>query len=63
MIIGTPFMRKHGLVLDFAKDILHARGQPVQTLTLGQEDLLIVKRRLRSGPLAPRNAGAPHTAL
>ena len=45
MIIGTPVMRKHGFVLDFGRDTLSVRGTPVTTLTAGQEDLMLVKRR------------------
>jgi hypothetical protein len=45
MIIGTPLMRKHGLVLDFGRDTLSLRGTPIPTLTAGQEDLMLVKRR------------------
>jgi hypothetical protein len=45
MIVGTPFMRKHGLVLDFEKDTLSKRGTPITTLTAGQEDLMLAKRR------------------
>jgi hypothetical protein len=64
MIIGTPFMRKHGFVLDFARDALSIRGRDVDTLTSGQEDLMLTKRReqrarapaFRSGP----SAHAPH---
>jgi hypothetical protein len=60
MIIGTPFMRKHGLVLDFARDTLSIRGHEVHTLTSGQEDLMLAKKReqharapaTRSGPSA-----------
>jgi hypothetical protein len=61
MIIGTPFMRKHGLVLDFDKDILTIRGKAIQPLTIGQEDLLIAKRRQRSRPLVPILNRAPLT--
>ncbi len=45
MIIGTPFMRKHGLVLDFCKDILSIQGTPTPTLASGQEDLMLAKKR------------------
>jgi hypothetical protein len=43
MIVGIPFMRKHGFVLDFCQDLLFVRGQAIQPLTVGQEDLLITK--------------------
>jgi hypothetical protein len=43
MIIGTPFMRKHGLVLDFNTNSLRIRGEIVPTLTTGQEDLMLMK--------------------
>jgi len=45
MIISTPFMRKHGLVLDFEKDALTMRGEVIPTLTAGQEDLMLAKKR------------------
>jgi Aspartyl protease len=45
MIIGTPFMRKHGLVLDFSNNTLSHRGRPVPTLSAGQEDLMITRKR------------------
>jgi hypothetical protein len=43
MIIGTPFMRKHGLVLDFNMNLLRIRGEIVPTLTTGQKDLMLKK--------------------
>jgi len=45
MIVGTPFMRKHGLVLDFEKDTLTMRGEVIPTLTAGQEDLMLARKR------------------
>jgi hypothetical protein len=45
MIIGTPFMRKHGLVLNFGSNTLLHKARPVPTLTAGQEDLMITRRR------------------
>ena len=47
VIIGIPFMRKYGLVLDFNKNTLHVDGQEIKTLSVGQEDLIIVKKRAR----------------
>jgi hypothetical protein len=44
MIIGMPFMRKHGIVLDFSKDTLSVQSQLIQTLSSGQEDLMLAKR-------------------
>ena len=44
MIIGTPFMRKHGLVLDFKRNILSIQDNIVSTLTMGQEDLMLAKQ-------------------
>ena len=44
MIIGTPFMRKHGLVLDFKRNVLSIQDNIVGTLTTGQEDLMLTKR-------------------
>jgi hypothetical protein len=45
MIIGMPFMRKHGLVLDFNHDTLSIHRCDIDTLTTGQEDLMLAKRR------------------
>ena len=45
MIIGTPLMCKHRFVLDFGRDTLSLRGTPITTLTAGQEDLMLIKRR------------------
>ena len=45
MIIGTLFMRKHGFVLDFDKDVLSHKGEIIPTLSAGQEDLMILKKR------------------
>jgi hypothetical protein len=46
MIIGTPFMRKHGLILDFEKNALTIQGEFVQTLTSGQEDLMLARKQV-----------------
>ena len=43
MIIGTPFMRKHGLVLNFNMNSLRIQGEIVPTLTTGQKDLMLKK--------------------
>jgi hypothetical protein len=45
MIIGTPFMRRHKIVLDFSNDTLSAKGHAIQTMTAGQEDLMLAKKR------------------
>jgi hypothetical protein len=45
MIIGTPFMRKHGLVLDFKLNALSIQGEHIPTLTSGQEDLMLTKKQ------------------
>jgi hypothetical protein len=63
MIIGIPFMRKHGFVLDFDKDRLSIRGQALQPLTVGQEDLLMAKRRPRLVPRPPKALRAPPAAI
>jgi len=44
MIIGTPFMRKHKLVLDFDQDTLSIRGTQLTMMTSGQEDLMLAKK-------------------
>ena len=45
MIVGIPFLRKHGFILDFDQDILSRQGVQVPTLTSGQEDLMLDKKR------------------
>lgn len=57
MIIGTPFMRKHGLVLDFEKNTLTIRGEFVQTLTSGQEDLMLARKRASRARAPASNKG------
>jgi hypothetical protein len=61
MIIGTPFMRKHGLVLDFGRDTLSFKGNALSTLTAGQEDLMIMKRRTTRarGPITSTPSAGP----
>ena len=44
MIIGTPFMRRHGLVLDFKQNTLSIWGEIIPTLTSSQEDLMLAKK-------------------
>jgi hypothetical protein len=46
MVIGTPFMRKHGLVLDFRCNVLSAQDTTITMITAGQEDLMLAKRRV-----------------
>jgi Aspartyl protease/Zinc knuckle len=54
MIIGTPFMRKHELVMDFGHNTLSYHDQIVPTLSAGQEDLMISRKRAaRERPSAP----------
>ncbi len=62
MIIGTPFMRKHGLVLDFCKDTLSVQGKPIPTLTSGQEDLMLAKKRALRARAPFNTAGQPARA-
>ena len=60
MIVGTPFMRKHGLVLNFADDTLNINGKVIETLTSSQEDLMLAKRRAQRAR-APTTSGARTT--
>jgi predicted aspartyl protease len=46
MILGMPFMHKHGLVLDFNHNILSAQDTMIAMITAGQEDLMLAKRRV-----------------
>ena len=41
MIISTPFIRKHGLMLDFHQDKLYHQGQIIPMMSAGQEDLMV----------------------
>jgi len=59
MIIGTPFMRKHGLVLDFSRDVLSIQGQKIQTLNSGQEDLMLAKKRASRARASAPSGGPP----
>jgi hypothetical protein len=58
MIIGTPFMCRHGLILDFGTDALTAHRKPIPTLTSGQEDLIIAKKQATQAH-APLSASRP----
>jgi hypothetical protein len=44
MIIGTPFMCKHSLMLDFKQNVLSIQDKVIITLTTGQEDLMLAKQ-------------------
>lgn len=44
MIVGTPFMHRHSLALDFEKDALTIRGVVIPTLSSGQEDLMLARK-------------------
>jgi hypothetical protein len=46
MILGTPFMCKHSLVLDFSRNALSAQNMMITMITIGQEDLMLAKRRV-----------------
>jgi len=59
MIIGTPFIRRHGLVLDFERNILSIRGEAIPTLTSGQEDLMLVKKRAWHARMPANSEGQP----
>ncbi|KAI0057642.1 hypothetical protein BV25DRAFT_1769138, partial [Artomyces pyxidatus] len=37
MIIGTPFLRKHGVNLDFEHQVVRIRGAPIPVLSEGEE--------------------------
>jgi hypothetical protein len=64
MIIGTPFMWKHGLVLDFGHDTLTVNGHSVQTLTSGQKDLMLAKKRaIRVCAFAEKGGAQPRALL
>jgi hypothetical protein len=62
MIIGTPFMRKHGFVLDFARDTLSISGRDINTLTTGQEDLMLAKKREQRARAPAARIGPPARA-
>jgi hypothetical protein len=58
MIISTPFMYRNGLILDFGTDVLMAQGKHIPTLTSGQEDLMLAKKRATQVH-APPSASQP----
>ncbi|KAF9025732.1 hypothetical protein BDZ89DRAFT_896860, partial [Hymenopellis radicata] len=37
LVVGTVFMRKHGIALDFEHDTVRIRGTPAPTLSEGEE--------------------------
>ena len=43
-IVGTRFMRKHGIQLDFEKGQVLIRGVPAPTLTLGEDHAEFMRR-------------------
>ena len=43
-IIGTRFMRKHGIQLDFEKGQVLIRGVPAPTLTVGEDHAEFTRR-------------------
>ena len=53
MIIGTPFMHKHGFTLDFGQNTISAHGQKILPMSSGKEDLMLEKRQA-SQPRLPR---------
>ena len=59
MIIGTPFMCKHGLVLDFEQNMLSIRDKTIPTLTSGQEDLMLAKKQTWHVCMPAKNGGRP----
>ena len=61
MIVGTPFMRRHGLALDFEKDALTIRGVVIPTLSSGQEDLMLAKKRAYRPHALDMPKGPAHT--
>jgi hypothetical protein len=57
-------MWKHGLVLDFGRDTLTINGHSVQTLTSGQEDLMLAKKQaLQACTFAEKGGAQPHASL
>ena len=59
MIIGTLFMCKHSLVLDFECNALRIRGETIPVLTSGQEDLMLAKKRIWRAHAPANNEGRP----
>jgi Reverse transcriptase (RNA-dependent DNA polymerase)/RNase H-like domain found in reverse transcriptase len=57
MIIGTLFMWKHRLMLDFHQDKLYRQGQIILTMSAGQEDLMVARKRSTQAQ-NPATAGA-----
>ena len=48
MIIGTPFMRRNKVLLDFDKNEVVVRGKRIQAVTVSSKDLDLVTRRQRT---------------
>ncbi|KZT03802.1 uncharacterized protein LAESUDRAFT_659045, partial [Laetiporus sulphureus 93-53] len=38
-VFGTPFMRKHGVCLDFAHGVIHLQGQALPALSPQEEEM------------------------
>jgi len=57
IIISTPFMCKHGFILDFGQNAISVCGQNILPMSSGQEDLMLEKRRA-SQPCLPRRPTA-----
>ena len=45
VILGTVFMRKHGIVLDFEKDEVRCKGVTLPAMREGSDTYLLVRRQ------------------
>jgi hypothetical protein len=48
MIIGTPFMRRNKVLLDFDKNEVVVRGKRIPAVTVSSKDLDLITRRQRT---------------
>ncbi|KIK63519.1 hypothetical protein GYMLUDRAFT_57694 [Collybiopsis luxurians FD-317 M1] len=48
MVVGTVFMQKHGIALDFEKNVIQVQGKPIPTLTEGEDTGEIARRAAKS---------------
>ena len=60
VILGTVFMRKHGIILDFERDEIRHKDQILPSMREGPDTYLLVRRQamqFRDQELGRRNIG------
>lgn len=58
LVIGTVFMRKHGISIDFEHDCIRIRGQEAPTLSEGEEHQELVRRYSKRTASEPKGKNA-----